>query len=387
MKILSVLTYYRPHTSGLTIFAERHAKALARRGHEVTILTSQYDKSTPLEEFDEGLRIRRVPVVARISKGVIMPTIGFVAWEEVWKHDVIHLHLPQFDAPGIGLRGRLFRKPVVVTYHSDLLLPPGSFNRFVNAIVDMMNGLTARIVHKIGAYTEDFAKHSRYLSRYLEKVEVILPPVELPSATQKEINAFAKEHNKDKRHPVIGMATRFASEKGVEVLLDALPSVLSTYPNAKVLYAGQWQDVMQEEVYLARLLPRIQQYIKAGQWEFLGVLSQPQMAAFYPALDMLVVPSLNSTETFGLVQIEAMMNGVPCVASNLPGVRQPVEMTGMGQVVAIGDPAGLAKAIKTITSHPEAYRGDPAAIREQFSPDNTAARYEALYRRIQETLL
>ena len=55
MKILSVLTYYRPHTSGLTIFAERHAKALARRGHEVTVLTSQYDKDTPLEEMPAQL--------------------------------------------------------------------------------------------------------------------------------------------------------------------------------------------------------------------------------------------------------------------------------------------------------------------------------------------
>ena len=44
MRILSVLTYYRPHTSGLTIYAERLAKALVKRGHQVTVLTSRYLK-------------------------------------------------------------------------------------------------------------------------------------------------------------------------------------------------------------------------------------------------------------------------------------------------------------------------------------------------------
>ena len=54
MKILIVLTYYRPHISGLTIYAERLAKAFARRGHQVTILTSQFKKELPSEEVVEG---------------------------------------------------------------------------------------------------------------------------------------------------------------------------------------------------------------------------------------------------------------------------------------------------------------------------------------------
>ena len=45
MKILTVLTYFRPHISGLTRYAERLCCALAERGHEVTVLTSQYDRS------------------------------------------------------------------------------------------------------------------------------------------------------------------------------------------------------------------------------------------------------------------------------------------------------------------------------------------------------
>jgi len=79
MKILTVLTYYRPHTSGLTIYAERLARAFAQRGHEVTVMTTQYEKSLPREETMDGVRIIRVPVAARVSKGVLAPTFGWVA--------------------------------------------------------------------------------------------------------------------------------------------------------------------------------------------------------------------------------------------------------------------------------------------------------------------
>ena len=62
MRILTVLTYYRPHTSGLTIYAERLARAFARQGHQVTVMTTQYDKSLPLEEVMDGVRVVRIPV-------------------------------------------------------------------------------------------------------------------------------------------------------------------------------------------------------------------------------------------------------------------------------------------------------------------------------------
>lgn len=75
------------------------------------MLTSQYDRSLPREEIVDGVRIVRAPVAMRVSKGVIMPTFGLLATRLVLSHDVVHLHLPQFDAAGIALRGRLFRKP------------------------------------------------------------------------------------------------------------------------------------------------------------------------------------------------------------------------------------------------------------------------------------
>ncbi len=379
MRILTVLTYYRPHTSGLTIYAERLARAFARRGHQVTVMTTQYDKRLPREETMDGVRVVRVPVAVRVSKGVLAPTFGLVATKLVWEHDVVQLHLPQFDAPGVAFRARLFGKPAVLTYHCDLDLPPGLFNRFVNLVVHFQNHMAGLLANHIVTYTQDYADHSPYLARFKHKLSAFLPPVELPAPLPGAAEAFAVAHATGERRPVIGMAARFAAEKGVEVLLDALPKVLEKYPNAQVLFAGQYENVLGEQAYYERLMPRIREYQARGQWTFLGVLSPQEMTAFYPNLDVLVVPSLNSTEAFGLVQIEAMMHNVPCVASALPGVRRPVQMHHMGKVAPIGDSAALAQALLEIFAEREKYRCDTATLANLYDPDTVAQEYEKLF--------
>ena len=379
MKVLTVLTYYRPHTSGLTIYVERLAKSLVKLGHEVTVLTSQYARELPREEIQDGVKIVRAPVLFRVSKGVIMPTFGWLAWKLVRSHDVIHLHLPQFDAAGVALRGRILDKPTIITYHCDLKLPSSPFNWLINGIVHIMNYFAGALADRIGAYTDDFASHSPFLQQFKQKVRVILPPVSMPEAGNADIQAFQEKNNPTGRSPVIGMATRFASEKGVEILLNALPGVMKKYPEAAVLYAGQHQDVMGEAAYFERLLPIITSYQVNGQWKFLGVLTPEEMSLFYHCLDVLVVPSLNSTETFGLVQIEAMIQGTPTIASDLPGVRVPPRLTGMGEVVPIGDPNALAEAILKILSDPKKYQGSPADVEKQFDPLVNASAYEQMY--------
>jgi len=379
MKILTVLTYYRPHTSGLTIYAERLARAFARRGHQVTVMTTQFDPSLSREETMDGVKVVRIPVAARVSKGVIAPTFGWVATKLVAQHDVIQLHLPQFDAPGVALRGRLFGKPAVLTYHCDLLLPPGFFNRIVNTVVDFQNNMAGILSNHIVTYTQDYADNSPYLSKYASKLTPILPPVEMPDPLPGAVEAFAEKYHVKDRKPVIGMVTRFASEKGVEILLEALPAILKKYPKAQVLYAGQYQNVMGEQAYFDRLIPKIREYEVQRHWTFLGNLDPVQLSAVYPNLDVLTVPSLNSTEAFGLVQIEAMMNSVPCVPSALPGVRQPVSMHGMGRVAKIGDPASLAESILEVLSEPKKYQGDIESIKKSYYPDSIAQEYEKLF--------
>ena len=379
MKLLCALTYYRPYTSGQTIYVERLATALARRGHSVTVLTSQYDPSLPQSETIDGVRVVRAPVVARVSKGVIMPTFGGIATALALQHDAMSLHLPQFDAPGLALRGRLRRQPVVLTYHSDLQLPPGMFNRVANNVVDLANLAAGSLATRIVAYTQDFADHSPFLRRFREKIVVIPPPVEVAATTPAEVTGFREQWNL--RGPVIGMAARLAAEKGVEVLLKALPKVLAHHPEARVLFAGPHENVLGEAAYARRLAPEFARF--AGHWTFLGTLGPHEMAAFFPNLDVLVVPSLNSTETFGLVQVEAMLSGTPSIASALPGVRQPVHQTGMGEVVPIGDSDALAAAILRVIELRARYQRPRETIAATFSTERTVIEYERLFGELQ----
>ena len=139
-----------------------------------------------------------------------MPTFGFMANRLVEENDVIQLHLPQFDAAGVALRGRMLKKPTVITYHCDLLMPPGLLAWLANQGVRVMNNLAALSTHALVTYTRDYAENSPYLNRYLKKLQVIPPPVELPGCAAPGGGRFCRaENNPEKRGPVIGMAAPF----------------------------------------------------------------------------------------------------------------------------------------------------------------------------------
>lgn len=377
MKILEVLTYYRPWVSGLTIYVERLSQALAEQGHEVTVLTSQYEPQLPPYDVLDGVKIVRIPVALRVSKGVIMPGFGPMAWKLAQRADVIHLHLPQFDAPGVAFRGRIMGKPVVLTYHCDLQLPKGFFNRMVDRFVLLQNQIAGQLADAVVTYTRDYGTHSPFLAQYVDKkLQIIPPPVALAACSDQAVYEFNNKHQINDR-VVVGISARLAAEKGVEILLKALPIILKKFPNALVLHAGPYQDIIGEEAYAARLAPLFKKY--EAHYRLLGTLHGEELTAFYKSLDVLCICSLNSTESFGLVQIEAMRNGVPVTACNLPGVRQPVTMTGMGEVTAVGDENALARAIINILQDREKYARDAQLIAESFDPAETAAAYVSLF--------
>lgn len=382
MKILEVLTYYRPWVSGLTIYVERLSKALVNQGHDVTVLTSRYDSQLPRYDVLDGVKVVRVPVALRISKGVLMPGFGPMAWKLAQRADVIHLHLPQFDAPGVALRGRIMGKPVVLTYHCDLQLPQGFFNSLIDRFVLVQNRLAGKLADVIVTYTRDYGSNSPFLSQYIDKkLQIVPPPVTLDACSDEEIERFRIQHKLEGRR-VIGISARLASEKGVEVLLKALPSILEEVPDALVLHAGPYEDIIGEESYARRLEPLFKQY--NDQYKLLGTLHGEELSAFYKNLDVLCICSLNSTESFGLVQIEAMRNGVPVAACNLPGVRQPVTMTGMGEVTSVGDHQALAHALIKILRNKAQYTRDSQLIAASFDPSQTAATYVSLFRALQQ---
>lgn len=383
MRILFVLTYYRPHISGLTIYVQRLAEALAARGHHITVLTSHYDRQLPYTEEMNGVHIVRAPVLLRVSKGVIMPTFPRLATKLLREHEVVSVHLPQLEASLMGIMGRfVVRRPVILTYHCDLQLPEGLFNRFVDQVVFVSNYVAGLLADRIVAYTHDYAQHSRFLSRFLHKIEVIPPPVVIPPPKAGTRADFLRHLDLDSR-PVVGFAARLAAEKGAEYLLGALEHLLPELPAVHLLFAGEYQNVLGEEAYFRRLQPIIERY--QDHVTFLGVLNSQQMADFYAACDLLVLPSINSTESFGLVQVEAMLCGTPVVASNLPGVRQPVRLTGMGEIIPIRNSKALAEAVLKVIRNRDAYVKPRELIEATFSMEQTLQGYEGLFKGLVET--
>lgn len=379
MRILIVLTYFYPHKSGLTVYAIRQAQALAALGHEVTVLTSQYDSSLPREEWNQGVRILRLPVAFHLSKGVIMPRMPLTAYRLIGESDVVNLHVPQVDAALVALLAKLRRKPVVLTYHCDLIMPTGIVNQLAGWAAGLANRISAGLADVIVHNTRDFAEHSSFLQKFLGKLTVIAPPIEVHPVSQEDIDRFYATYNLQPGHPVIGMVARLATEKGVEFLVEAMMEVLKVQPQARVIFVGEYQNVFGEDAYREKLLPMIKSL--GDRWVFLGVVDEIEKAVFYQICDVLVLPSINSTESFGMVQVEALTCGTPVVATNLPGVRQPVRMSGMGEIVPVRDAEALAEALIRVLSNDQ--WGDPdqmAEIKRQYAPETTARDYEALFR-------
>jgi glycosyltransferase involved in cell wall biosynthesis len=376
MKVLISLTYFTPHKSGLTVYAEKLAFALATRGHAVTVLTSRHLPELPVEETVRGVHILRLPVAFRLSKGVIMPSLLWRAWRLVKEADVVNLHLPQFEGAYLALIAKIMHRALVATHHSDLTMPSGWLNRMAGSAARLANRITAGLAQRIVHNTQDFAEHSSFLSRYLYKVKVIPPPIVVEEISKEQAESFRVKHGIRDDQVIIGMAARLASEKGVEYLVAAMEDVLQVYPTARVLFAGEFQHVIGEEAYRDHVMPLITKL--EGHWTFLGVDSSAERTAFYQICRVLILPSLNNTESFGMVQVEALRCGTPVVASDLPGVRQPVMQSGFGELVPVRDSKTLASAILRVL---EKYPGkvDARAYTSQFAPEKVAQAYEALF--------
>ena len=383
MKILAALTYYKPYISGLTIYAARVAEAWARAGHEVTVLTSRHSADQAPEEMLNGVRVVREPVFLKISKGAVMPKFWLDAAKYVKEADVINIHLPQLESALLARLGRKYGKKIVLTYHCDLQMPSGVINSLANKGVLWMNDLAFRSCDAGVTNSQDYAEHSEILSKIKDKVHIIQPPVELDPISDEAAAAFRMKKNADRFSPIIGMACRFAADKGVEILLDALPKVLTAFPKAAVFFMGPYENVLGEAAYYERLKPRIDELIKAGHWQFMGRLPDAEVPAFYRCIDVLTMPSLNRTDSFGLVQIEAMINGKPVAASDLPGIRVPVQRHGMGEIFPVGDANALADALIRILHTKQVYSTEFCEeIKKMYSPDNVAAIYTDLFKNI-----
>ena len=375
MKILISSTYFHPYSSGLSVYALRLAQGLADLGHDVVVLTSQHKKDLPKADPQSNFHIVRVPVLTRLSKGVIMPSLPKIARQWIIRADVVNLHLPQFESIVLSKIAKELGKPVLVTYHCDLEMSGGLLNKLAGNVTMRLGEEVLRDATLIVQNSLDYAENSPVLSKYLEKVVESPTPIIVKTVSEERADKFRLEHGIAKNDKVIGLAGRVAREKGHEYLAMAFPSILDKFPEAWIVHAGAWKSVVGESAYQSQIESYIRPFGK--KWKNLGFLSDDDFEAFFAACDVLVFTSLNRTESYGIVQLEAMTQGTPIVASDLPGVRQPVLQTGLGKIVPLRDPNAIAAAVSEILSKGRQTRFVPEEFLEKFQQEAVARRYEA----------
>lgn len=376
LKILIALQYYVPHRTGLTLHVQRVAEALAQRGHQVTVLTARYDKHLPRDEqVINGVRVIRLWAPLRISRGMVMPAYPEAAWRLVKMHDVVSIHTPMLETQIFALYTKLLHKGLVITHHGDLILPDSLLNRFIRWFTFQNYRLAGRAAQHIIAYSEDYADHSYYIAPFRRKTTAVHPPIKIPAADPRQTEELRESWlagtNGNAR--LVGYAGRFVEEKRPDILIRSLPTIHQEFPGTRIVFAGQY-DIEYEDFY-ERNLDLVQQYRE--HLVFLGLLDNDQAVAnFYGAVDALALPS--DTECFALVQVEAMLNGTPVVATDIPGARVVVQKTGMGEIVPPGDPARLGEALNRVLQNREAYVKPASAIEQDFGFKQTVDGYERL---------
>ena len=263
MKILTALTYYHPHWTGLTVYAKRIAEGLAERGHDVTVLTSQFDRSLPREEDIDGVRVVRVPTIGRLSRTAVMPTFPVVARQLVAAHDVVHVHSPMPEASLLVSLAARHGLASVITHQGDVVMPAGLRNRAVQVAMDRTLRSAVRRADVVVTHSRSYADHSPLLrTRAPRPVEVITPPTTVPEPDPAGVAALRVELGLG-GGPVVGFAGRFVEEKGFDVLLAAMPAVAAAVPGVRFVFAGE-TDVVYEALF-ERCRPAWSAMVAAGR--------------------------------------------------------------------------------------------------------------------------
>lgn len=374
MKILIILTYYRPHWTGLTQYAARLAEGLVKKGHQVEVLCSQHQKNLPEKEIINGVEVFRIPYQFHFLRSVVMLSLPWQLFKRVKQNEVIFAFLPLQEIVFVTIFARIFGRKLFLVHNGDLVLPEkgGVINRLVEKIYYWTTSFGIKNSQGIIIHTEDYAENSPHLSQFKNKWRVILPPFVIPKITSKQVGDFiGKYHLQDKK--LIGFSGRFVEEKGVDYLLQAIPLVVKEIPNAHFVFAGEHKVAY--ENFWEKVAPLIEKYQR--HISLLGLLDQKEIFAFYKAIEVLVIPS--RTDCFPFAQVEAMLSGTPSVCTDIPGARWAVKAIKMGELVEPKNPSALAKGIIKVIQNKEKYLRSYQRVKEVFDYEESFSAYEKIF--------
>ena len=326
---------------------------------------------------------------ADLSRAVLRPTAlcALSPTFPFWLHrairqfrpDLLHLHLPNTSAFWALMVPAARRLPWVIHWHADVVA--SRLDRRLALAYRFYRPLEQRLLaasRAVIATSPPYLDASLALTPWRERCHSIplgLDPARIPApgpAAQARAAALWREPGF--RVLAIGRLTYY---KGHDVLIRAAAEL----EDSRVLIVGAGEQ-------RASLATLIQTLGLSHRVELTGFQPEADLNALLASCDVLCLPSLERTEAFGLVLLEAMRFGKPVIVGDIPGsgAGWVTQQAGHGLLVPPGDPVKLAAALRALQHDPARRQclgqASATALRERFGIEPVAATVAALYREI-----
>lgn len=352
MKILMLTWEYPPRiVGGIARVVHDLSKRLIKDGHEVTVVTYK-EGNVPDYENDKGVNVYRV------NNYMINPN-NFIDWimqlnfnmlakatEIINKEgpfDVIHAHdwLVAYAAKSLK---DSFGIPIVSTIHATEAGRNSGIHdetqRYINDTEWMLTYESTEVI-----VNSNYMKNElqRLFGLPFEKINVVPNGVNLNlySGVERDYE-FRRKYAAD-NEKIILFVGRLVYEKGIQNLIAAMPKVLNSYHDAKLIVAGK--GGMMEE-----LKQQVNAMGISNKVYFTGYLNSKDVTKMYKCADVAVFPS--TYEPFGIVALEGMLSGTPVVVSDIGGLNEIVEHRVNGMKSYAGNPNSLADSILSLLFDP-----------------------------------
>ncbi len=363
-KVLHVGKFYPPHFGGM----ESHLQTLCEelcKSIEVEVLVAS-DRWRSERSMQSGVKVARLATALMLHGTPIVPLMARAMRRA--RPDVVHLHFPNPMAALACVMSRL-DVPIVVTWHSDVVRQ----RRAAAAFAPLLSLLLRRCAAIIVGSTV-YIETSTVLSARRKLCHVIPFGIRAKDFEHPDAARVAEVHRRYGERIVLGVG-RLIYYKGFETLVGAMADVRAT---ALIAGDGPLSGALEAEVARLGVADRV---------VLLGRVNDADLKAYYHACDVFALPSVERSEAFGIVQLEAMACGKPVVNTRLDSAVPHVSLDGLtGLTVPPGDRAALAAALNALLDDPARRAAMGAAgrqrVREEFSAELMARRTLEVYREI-----
>jgi glycosyltransferase involved in cell wall biosynthesis len=335
MKIAQISATFPPYKGGTGGVCNSYSIELSKLGNEVTVFTSSNKDGK--EENESDFKVERFKPLFRIGNAPFIPQLLTIG-----KFDIVHLHYPFFFGAELVYILHLLRgQKYFITYHNDVILS-GWLGLLMKFYQTLFMGLVLKNAEKICVTSLDYAKNSDLSNRVSEtKFIEISNGLDLKNFTT-ELSCEelkTKYGYKNDLLLFVGGMDKAHYFKGVDYLLKSLKKLLNQNKSVSLILIGDG-DLKQDYINLSEKLEISKNVI------FLGSVSQSKLIEHYKMTDIVILPSINMGEAFGLVLVEGMAHCKPVIASNLPGVRSVVDDNINGLLVKPKDTDDLCSKTK-----------------------------------------